>query len=219
MSSPLIIDYYTDILCVWGWIAQRRNEELLKQFGNKIDISYHYIDVFGDAATKIPTQWSERGGYDGFSAHVLESAKPFESAIVNADVWSKVRPMSSANTHLVLKAIELAYSKQHSIEFALKFRKAFFVDAQDISNIDVLLTIITQESLDCSLVNQAIANGSAMASLMKDYQQAKTLGLKGSPTYIMNSGRQTLHGNVGYRLLSANINELLNKSKNDASWC
>ena len=52
MSSPLIIDYYTDILCVWGWIAQRRNEELLKQFGNKIDISYHYIDVFGDAATK-----------------------------------------------------------------------------------------------------------------------------------------------------------------------
>ena len=127
--------------------------------------------------------------------------------------------MSSANTHLVLKAIELAYSKQHSIEFALKFRKAFFVDAQDISNIDVLLTIITQESLDCSLVNQAIANGSAMASLMKDYQQAKTLGLKGSPTYIMNSGRQTLYGNVGYRLLSANINELLNKSKNDASWC
>ena len=28
MNQPLVIDYYTDILCVWAWVAQRRIEEL-----------------------------------------------------------------------------------------------------------------------------------------------------------------------------------------------
>ena len=79
MSSPLVVDYYNDILCVWAWIAQRRIDELNKQLGDKIDLRYHYVDVFGDAINKIPTQWREKGGYEGFSAHVIESASVYDA--------------------------------------------------------------------------------------------------------------------------------------------
>lgn len=219
MSSPLIVDYYSDILCVWAWVAQRRIDELNKSLGNKIEIKYHYLDIFGDAIKKIPTQWHEKRGYQGFSAHVVKSASVYEDAPVNTDIWSKVRPTSSANPHLVLKAIELSYSSQHSIEFALKFRQAFFVYAQDISHFDVLFQLIEKAGLDSEKVNQAIIDGSAMAALMGNYQQAKILGLKGSPSYIINNGRQTLYGNVGYRVLLANIEELLKKPTSEASWC
>jgi predicted DsbA family dithiol-disulfide isomerase len=219
MSSPLVVDYYSDVLCVWAWIAQRRIDELNKCLGNKIDIRYHYLDVFGDAVNKVPTQWHDRGGYEGFSAHVIDSASEYEDAHINKNIWSKIRPTSSANPHLVLKAIELNCSSQHSIDLALKFRQAFFVDAQDISNIDVLFSLIEQAGLDSMLVNKAILDGSAMAALMGNYQQAKTLGLKGSPSYIINNGRQTLYGNVGYRVLLANIEELLKKPTSEASWC
>jgi len=219
MSSPLVIDYYSDMLCVWAWIAQRRIDELNKCLGNKIDIRFHYLDVFGDAVTKIPTQWHDRGGYEGFSAHVIESASVYEDAHINEDIWTKTRPTSSATSHLVLKAIELSYSKGHSIELALKFRQAFFVDALDISNIDILFSLIEQAELDTLEVNKTIIDGSAMAALMGNYQQAKALGLKGSPTYIINNGRQILYGNVGYRVLLANIEELLKKPISEASWC
>lgn len=219
MNSPLVVDYYTDILCVWAWVAQRRIDELNKHLGNKIEIKYHYLDVFGDAVNKIPNQWSERGGYQGFSKHVIESASAYEDALVNEKIWSKVRPTSSANPHLVLKAIELSYSSQQSIELALRFRRAFFVDAIDISNMNVLFTLIEEAGLESAKVNQSITDGFAMAALMGDYQQAKTLGLKGSPSYIMNNGRQTLYGNVGYRVLLSNIEELLKMPSNEASWC
>lgn len=219
MSSPLVVDYYSDVLCVWAWIAQRRIDELTQCLGNKIDIKYHYLDVFGDAVNKIPTQWHDRGGYEGFSAHVIESASAYEYAQINTEIWSEIRPTSSANPHLVLKAVELSYSSQHSIELALKFRQAFFVDAQDISNIDILFVLIEQAGLDCEKVNKAIVDGSAMAALMSNYQQAKTLGLKGSPSYIIDNGRQILYGNVGYRVLLANIEALLNKPRSEASWC
>jgi len=219
MNSPLVIDYYSDVLCVWAWIAQRRIDELNKCLSDKIEIRYHYLDVFGDAVNKIPNQWYDRGGYDGFSAHVVESAFVYEDAHINADIWSKTRPTSSANPHLVLKAIELIYSCKQSIELALKFRQAFFVEAKDISNIEVLFELIEESGLDSMQVNKAIVDGSAMASLMRNYQQAKALSLKGSPSYIIDNGRQTLYGNVGYRVLLANIEELLKKPISEASWC
>lgn len=219
MSSPLVVDYYSDILCVWAWIAQRRIDELNKQLGDKIELKYHYLDVFGDAVNKIPTQWQERGGYEGFSAHVVESASTYEDAHINTAIWSKIRPTSSANPHLVLKAVELTYSCQQSIELALKFRQAFFIEAKDISKLDILFAIIEESELDSMQVNKAILDGSAMACLMRNYQQANSLGLKGSPSYIIDNGRQTLYGNVGYRVLLANIEEQLNKPESEASWC
>ncbi|PCI52734.1 MAG: disulfide bond formation protein DsbA [Gammaproteobacteria bacterium] len=219
MSSPLVVDYYSDILCVWAWIAQRRIDELHEKLGNKIELRYHYLDVFGDAINKIPTQWRERGGYDGFSAHVIESAAVYEDAHIHSAIWSKTRPTSSANPHLVLKAIELTYSCQQSINLALQFRQAFFVEAKDISNLAVLFSIIEQAGLDSSRVNKALVDGRAMAGLMRNYQQAKALSLKGSPSYIIDNGRQTLYGNVGYRVLLANIEEQLNKPESEASWC
>jgi len=219
MSKPLVVDYYSDVLCVWAWIAQRRLDELNKCLGDKIELRYHYLDVFGDATKKIPTQWCDRGGFEGFSAHVVESASIYEDAHINADIWSKTRPTSSANPHLVLKAIELTYSCQQSIELALKFRQAFFIEAKDISDIEVLFSLIEQVGLDSMQVNKAIVDGSAIAGLMNNYQQAKALGLKGSPSYIIDNGRQTLYGNVGYRVLLANIEEQLNKPVSEASWC
>jgi hypothetical protein len=44
--------------------------------------------------------------------------------------------------------------------------------------------------------------------------------VKGSPTLILNQGRQKLYFNVGYRLIEANIQELLRQPNPDhASWC
>ena len=218
MSSPLIIDYYSDVLCVWAWIAQRRIDELNATLANKIDINYYYMDVFGDAVNKIPSQWHDKGGYQGFAKHVINSASVYEHVKINNDIWSRVRPTSSAVPHLVLKAIALSYSREVSVDFALKFRHAFFVDAVDISQVELLLTLIDKAGFDSVKVNEVILNGSAMAALMQNYQQAQKLNLQGSPSYIIDQGRQMLYGNVGYRLLLANIESALHKPKNDTSW-
>jgi predicted DsbA family dithiol-disulfide isomerase len=209
MAATVIIDYYSDILCVWAWIAQRRIDELNNTLSNKIELRYHYLDVFGDASNKIPNQWAERGGYAGFAKHVIDSAAPYPDAPINADIWHKVRPNTSANAHLVLKAIELSYGKDKSIEMALLIRQAFFIDGQDIAQLSLLFSLLERVDINYKLINKAIYDGSAMASLMADYQHAKTLSLKGSPSYIIDNGRQVLYGNVSYRVLLVNIEEHL----------
>jgi len=219
MTTPVVIDYYSDILCVWAWIAHRRIEELNEQLSDKIEIRYHYLDVFGDASNKVPNQWKEKGGYSGFAKHVQDSALPYPDAPVNNELWESVRPKSSANPHLVLKGVELTFDSKVSIELALLFRQAFFIEGKDISQISVLFELIESAGFNTDAVKESINDGSAIGALMADYQQAKLLSLKGSPTYVIDNGRQVLYGNVGFRVLLANIEEHLKAPENEASWC
>ncbi len=219
MAKPLLIDYYSDILCVWAWIAQRRIDELNAQLGDKISIRHHYIDLFGDTATRMQTSWADRGLYQGFSQHVLEAAAPFADAQVNADVWSVVRPATSANAHLLIKAVQLIHGESLAIAMALELRRAFFVEARDIADFQQLKACMASLGISAQPVMEVLGNGSAMALLIADYQRQKKLNIKGSPSYVMDNGRQTLYGNVGYRVLLANIEELLHSSVDEASWC
>jgi len=70
MNKPLVIDYYSDILCVWAWIAQRRIDELKQSFGDGLEFRYRYVDIFGDTQAKMDGLWQQEDGYAGFADHV-----------------------------------------------------------------------------------------------------------------------------------------------------
>jgi predicted DsbA family dithiol-disulfide isomerase len=216
---PLIIDYYTDILCVWAWIAQRRIDELSSEFSEQIELRFHYVDIFGDVPSKMATQWHSKGGYEGFAEHVRHSATEFDEVVIHPQLWHKVRPDTSANAHLALKAVELACDATTAIAMALTLRTEFFAKGADIGKLDVLSDIFAAQGLDVNSINTLINNGGAMAALMGDYRKAQQQGIKGSPSYVLDGGRQTLYGNVGYRVLQANVEELLKHPAEEASWC
>jgi predicted DsbA family dithiol-disulfide isomerase len=219
MSSPLIIDYYTDVLCIWAWISQRRITELKEQWGDKIEIHYHHLNLFGDTYSRMEEQWGERGGFDGFAKHTIEAAAPYENAPVNKNVWKKVRPLTSANAHVVLKAVALTYSSEMSEKLFQLMQKSFFVDSLDIGQLEVVISLAEKAGLDREKIKSSIDTGKATAALMQDYKKAKDLNVQGSPSWLMNNGRQTLFGNVGYRILNANIKEILEHPAQEASWC
>lgn len=50
-------------------------------------------------------------------------------------------------------------------------------------------------------------------------QSARQQHRRGSPIRALREGRQVLFGNVGYRILHANLEELLCTDAGGASWC
>lgn len=219
MSSPLEVDYYTDVLCVWAWIAQHRIDEIEKEWGDRIRLRHHCVNVFGDTLNRIGDKWSDRGGYAGFAEHVEESAAPFEFAPINPAIWRDVRPYTSATAHMALKAAELQKSADDANKLAVVLRKSFFVEALDIGSVQVVLKIAGDAGFDPVDLESRIESGQALAALVADYERAREMRIKGSPSWVLNNGRQILYGNVGYRILSANIEELLKSPVDEASWC
>mgnify|MGYP000035324610 FL=1 len=210
MNQPIKIEYFTDVLCVWAWVSQQRIERLDKIYGEQISLQFRYLDVFGDTQQKMQTQWADRGLYKGFAEHVKSSASCEPGAVINPKIWHKVQPTTSTNAHLMLKAIELAYHAEKSSEMAAVIRRAFYVDALDISQLPILMQLVSEQGLETTLIQNLMENGQAIAALMTDYQYAKQQSLKGSPTYIIDNGRQVLFGNVSDKVLHANINAHIN---------
>jgi predicted DsbA family dithiol-disulfide isomerase len=219
------ITYFSDVLCVWAYIAQLRVNAVKEKFADKVRFEKRFVSVFGATERKIATVWRDKGEYAGFNAHLREVGQRFPEVRVNPDIWLTVRPASSNAPHLFLKAAQLAEAAGEvpagSFEVAVwAFRQAFFEAARDIARRDVQVEIARAAGLDPAPVEALIHDGRAHAALALDYQDADALGLQGSPSFVLNEGRQKLYGNVGYRVIEANIEELLRApSADQASWC
>jgi len=212
------IDYYSDALCIWAYIAQRRGSELEAEFTGDIRIDYRFLQVFGDVQGKMATQWSDRGGLAGYAAHVQEVAAGFEHVDINPDVWLANTPASSLPAHLILCGTRLCAADKVPVLLAI-LRQAFFVDLVDVSNTGGLLKLAEQAGIDTAKLTQTIDSGEAHAQLAADLGAATQNGVRSSPTMIFNEGRQMLSGNVGYRVMEANVRELLRQPGDQQSWC
>jgi predicted DsbA family dithiol-disulfide isomerase len=73
--------------------------------------------------------------------------------------------------------------------------------------------------LPLAAIHRQIDSGAAHAALCADFDAKDRQLVEGSPTFVLNQGRQKLYGNVGYRIIEASINELLADPSDRASWC
>jgi predicted DsbA family dithiol-disulfide isomerase len=110
--------------------------------------------------------------------------------------------------------------RQHSSAPSGWSERLFFVHGLDIARYDIHREIAQELGLNVAVTQRYLNDGAAHAALSSDYKEAENLGVRGSPTMILNDGRQKLFGNVGYRIIEANIQELLREPNPDqASWC
>ncbi len=223
--KPIRIFCFSDVLCIWAYIAQIRLEELKTAFPESIAIDYHFLPVFGNAREKLENGWRDRGGLTGYQNHVKAIASKFEHISIHPDVWSRV-PASSTSAHLFLNAVQLLEIKalvpesdQVLAKTAWGLREAFFAKLADISDRKVQFAIAEELGLDINLIQAQIDSGEAYALLSKDFDLIKEHTVTVSPTLIFNEGRQRLNGNVGYRVIEANIRELLHNPTEEQSWC
>lgn len=228
MASVKVV-HFSDVLCVWAYVGQSNLDRLVTEFGPLVEVETHFTSVFPDVQGKITKQWATRGGFEGYGAHVAEVVARFDGLALHPDVWTKTRPLSSASPHLFIKAVELVenasgltrpFPERMPIRAAYELRQAFFAEGRDIGTWAVQRVIAETIGLNFAAVMAQIESGAAIAQLAADYELSQTLGVQGSPTYILNEGRQKLFGNIGYSILSSNIRELLqDEATESATLC
>lgn len=219
MAVNLALTYYSDVLCVWAYISQARVDEVAERFSEEVSIDYRFCSVFGDTAHKVGTEWAKRGGYAGFGSHLREAVSEFSHTKLHPEIWQRSRPTSSTPAHILIKAVQRV-DKRQCRAVLQELRLAFFERCLDISSRSVLKTALEVVGVPVNDVQEVIDSGVAHADLEADRRDQQILMVQGSPTFVLNEGRQKLYGNVGYGVIEANIKELLRSPvAGAASWC
>jgi len=232
-SRRVEIGYYSDVLCIWAYVAQIKLDQIRQHFGAQALIQCHYLTIFGDTETKIVSGWQARGGFDAYNRHVRSIAETYDYVAVHPRIWLDCRPPSSLGCHLFLKAVELLQATgvipaesqaqwRHRTtveEAAWRLRLAFFRDCENVAEFDLQLAIAAQLGIPAPELRQEIESGRAYSALSADLELKDKMRIEGSPTLVLNQGRQKLYGNLGYNVIEANIHELLEQPGDRASWC
>ncbi|MFO0546778.1 MAG: DsbA family protein [Polyangiaceae bacterium] len=223
MTKPKIT-HFSDVLCIWAYVSERRMTELHEEFGDSVEVEYRFVGVFGVGRARLEARWKDKGGLAAYAEHVRGVARQFEHLRLSPEVWTKVAPTSSSPAHLLLAATRSLERSNGApvgaaVALAASLRRAFFQDAIDISDSRVLLDLAKDAGLASSALEALITSGEAYAELGQDIELARDLDVRVSPSLVMNEGRQRLNGNVGYRTIAANVRELLDRAEGQASWC
>ena len=232
--NKIRVEYFTDTLCIWAYSAQVKLDQLKREYPDGIDLKYRFIPIFAAAHNRIQTGWAEKGGFEGYNSHQLKTARAWEHVELHPGIWVDTVPASSTVSHLFLKAAQLLEQDGHSgfagestvpghtrfESLMWRIRCAFFEDCLDICDLAVLTAIADDMGLPTDDIMQNIKHGHAHAALHLDTEVRDRYMVSGSPTYVFNEGRQRLYGNVGYRIIRANVEELMrHPDSGEASWC
>jgi len=229
-TNVVEIAYFSDVLCIWAYASQARIDAVKDTFGDAVRIEPRFCSVFADTAGKLASAWKDKGGYAGFNSHLRQVAAGFPHIEVHPEIWLKTRPPTSASAHLFMKAVQ-QWSRESTVpgsqpvpgifdQVMWAFRCAFFRDNRDIARRDVQCDVAEPLGVDIDAIEHLMHSGSAFARLAADYRDADKMRIEGSPSFVLDEGRQKLYGNIGFRLLEANIEELLRAPRSDeASWC
>lgn len=217
--EPIRVIHFSDVLCVWAYVSQVRVDELREKLGDQVEVEVRFCSIFGDAHHKLEKRWKDRGGLSGYGAYVRDLAESLGHE-VHPDLWRKMAPRSSLSAHAFLCAVRSLerggkISHQGFLDACWQLRLAFFRDLDDIGRRSVQLGVAERVGLPIADIEQALDSGEAHAELAGDFDLGREYDVRVSPTLILNEGRQRLNGNVSFRVIEANVTELIRQQGED----
>lgn len=232
MSDIVNAEYFTDLLCIWAYGNQIRVEQLQRDFPGQVVIKPRLIPLFASTQEHIGEAWRDRGGFAGFGQHTREVARDWDHVTVHPDIWTGNVPASSITPHLFIKAVELLEQEGEiatdpdpdtttpAEALTWRLRQHFFAEQRNIARREVQCALAEDMNLPIQAILDKVDGGEAHAALHADMSAQRRHQVTGSPTLVLNEGRQQLFGNVGYRIIEANVRELLhNPQFGESSWC
>lgn len=204
-AKPITLLYFTDPICSSCWGAEPQLRRLKLAYGDALDIQYHMGGL-------LP-QWE---GFNGggitkpgdVAAHWDEVSPHYRMPIIG-DGWLEDPLSSSYPPSIAFKAAELQ-DHGKALLFLRRLREQVLTEKQNITRWTVIAEAATFAGLDTARLHSDY-NGAANALFQADLTLARSLGVRGFPTFIFTNaqgGRQLVYGARPYAQFEAAVNAL-----------
>lgn len=183
------VEVWTDIMCPYCYIGKIHYEQALQQFAHASE-----VELVIKAFRLNPNLPDKGNGYSvvdyllktaGLSENNLKQMFAYiEQLAENAGVKFNLPNAIAANTLDAHRLVKLAAKKNLDSKVLSLISKAYFEDAQDYSDINLLTEIGIKAGLDEAEIDQMFAGDDFKAEVERDIQEAHQLGIDTVPTFL-----------------------------------
>lgn len=190
--SELPIEIWSDIACPWCYVGKRRLEAALDRFPQRasVRITWRSFELDPRAPREYPDapSHSERLARKyGTSLRETEARMSQLVALARADGlafdFTRIRSGNTFDAHRVLHLAK-QLGKQDAVEE--RFFRAYLCEGEAIGLPDVLQRLASEAGLDGVHVGEALASGAYADAVRADQEEARELGIRGVPFFLLN---------------------------------
>lgn len=201
-TKPITLLYFTDPICSSCWGAEPQLRRLKMEYGDAIDIQYHMggllpsWEVYNSGGISKPSDVA--GHWDEVSPH-------YRMPIIG-DVWLEDPLPSSYPPSVAFKAAELQ-DHAKALVFLRRLREQVLLEKKNITKWPVIAEAAVFAQLDTARLH-ADFTGAANALFQADLTLARSLGVRGFPTFIFSNAegeRQQVYGARPYGQFEAAV--------------
>jgi len=183
------VDIWSDVVCPWCYVGKARFEKALSTFDHRDDVEvvYHAFELDPsypkDQRETSIAMLSRKYGMSEADARAADS-RVAELAAAEGLGFDPERPVGNTfDTHRVL---QLGLAKGVQAELLSAVNKAYFAEARQVFDRDVISEIAAGAGLDTTAVGEVLGGDSFAAEVRKDEAQARELGISGVPFYVFD---------------------------------
>ncbi len=182
------IDVVSDVVCPWCYLGKRNLEIALEQLGDpSVEVTWRPFQL--DPTT--PPEGIDRKTYFEQKFGSLEAIAPAHARLV--EMGRKVgidyrfdeieRTPNTLDAHRVIR-----WANEAGLGNAMVDRlfRAYFTEARDIGNREILADLAAEVGLDPGMVAARLATGDDRDTVKGEIEEAQRMGVTGVPCIIVN---------------------------------
>ena len=188
------IDIWSDVVCPWCSIGKRRLEQALAGFPHRdeVEVVFHSFLLDPGAPTE-PTETAQQMLARKYGMSLEEAAERQGAVIaVAAELgmdWTRHPDAPHVGTVDAHRLLHLALAEgDRRQQAALKdaFLHAYFSQARNLADHDVLREVATGVGLDAARVGEVLAGQEYADAVAADIAQARAYGANGVPFFVVD---------------------------------
>ena len=188
MIHPIKIDIYSDTICPWCYIGHNKLLSAINSVSRfKCDLVWRPFQLNPD----MPIEGMERQKYLEVKFGGKQKAKDTYQSIYNVGIennihfqFEKIKTTPNSFASHKLLAIAHRMNKQSSVVESLFY--SYFIEGIDIGNMEQLIIIAKQHNIYDDKTMQYLKSDEDRDNLLSEEIQARELGIKGVPCFIIN---------------------------------
>ena len=188
MSEPLPVLIYSDVICPWCFVGKRRLEAALAGPGmpEVPGFVWHPFELNPD----LPAEGIERQTYRARKFGAARSAELDRNMIETGRelgiAFAFDRIERTPNTRLAHRLIWEAGRQGRQDPLVERLFQAYFEEARDIGQPDVLKALAADSGLEAGAVEAALREPDSLEAVVDLEQQGYRLGIQGVPFFIVS---------------------------------